>query len=96
MRQILILAACVLCILTAQADDDYATIVRYLGENGHFIISPSDVAKVQAYMKEHGYQHVSEIPIGVFAGGVNPKDSPLSPSQMGAASDDAKSRHQYP
>lgn len=67
MRQVLILAVCVLCILTAKAEDDYPTIVRYLGENGHFIISPSDVAKVQAYMKANGYQHVSDIPKGSFA-----------------------------
>jgi Superinfection immunity protein len=82
MRQLLILAACGFCIFTAQAEEDYATIVRYLGENGHFIISPSDVAKVQAFMKEHGYQHVSDIPKGSFAAGVNPEDSPLSPSKM--------------
>jgi hypothetical protein len=82
MRQILILAAVALCVLTARAEDDYPTIVRYLGENGHFIISPADVAKVQAFMKEHGYQHVSDIPQGSFAAGVNPEDSPLSPSKM--------------
>jgi hypothetical protein len=62
MKTISILAAVALCIFTVQADDDYATIVRYLGENGHFIISPDDVAKVKAFMKANGYQHVSEIP----------------------------------
>jgi hypothetical protein len=60
-----------LCILTTpllandppiKADDDYETIVRFLGEHGHYIISPDDVAKVQAFMKANGYQHVSEIP----------------------------------
>jgi hypothetical protein len=69
MKTILILVASVLCIFTTKADDDYATIVRYLGENGHFIISPDDVAKVQAFMKAHGYQHVSEIPKGSFVAG---------------------------
>jgi hypothetical protein len=67
MRTILILVASAFCFFSAKADDDYATIVRYLGENGHYIISPDDVAKVQAFMKAHGYQHVSEIPKGPFA-----------------------------
>jgi hypothetical protein len=64
MKAILILAASLFCFFTAKADDDYPTIVRYLGENGHYIISPDEVAKVQAYMKAHGYQHVSEMPKG--------------------------------
>jgi hypothetical protein len=67
MKKILILATSALCIFSAKADDDYATIVRYLGENGHYIIPPEDVAKVRAFMKAHGYQHVSEIPAGSFA-----------------------------
>jgi|SRR5271166_1416446 len=62
MKTILILAVSALCVFSAKADDDYATIVRYLGENGHYIISPDDVAKVRAFMKANGYQHVSEIP----------------------------------
>ena len=58
MKTILILAVSALCIFSAKADDDdYATIVRYLGENGHYIISPDEVAKVRAYMKANGYQH---------------------------------------
>jgi hypothetical protein len=69
MKTILLLAACAFCILSAQADEDYPTIVRYLGENGHLIISPDEVAKVQAFMKANGYQHVSEIPKGTFAVG---------------------------
>ena len=69
MRSILILAASLLCIFSAKADDDYATIVRYLGENGHYIISPDDVAKVRAFMKANGYQHVKDIPKGSFAAG---------------------------
>ena len=69
MKTILILAVSALCVFSAKADDDYTTIVRYLGENGHYIISPDDVAKVQAFMKANGYQHVSEIPKGTFAAG---------------------------
>src|SRR5271166_5622216 len=69
MKTILILAVSALCVFSAKADDDYATIVRYLGENGHYIISPDDVAKVRAFMKANGYQHVSEIPKGAFAAG---------------------------
>jgi hypothetical protein len=80
MRQILILAASLLCIFIAQADDDYATIVRYLGENGHFIISPDDVAKVQAFMKAKGYQHVSEIPQGAFAAVARPSSPEVESS----------------
>lgn len=38
-------------MFSAKADDDYATIVRYLGDNGHYIILPDDVAKVRAFMK---------------------------------------------
>jgi hypothetical protein len=64
MKTILVLAASILFIFSAKADDDYATIVRYLGENGHYIISPDDVATVRALMKAHGYQHVSEIDKG--------------------------------
>jgi hypothetical protein len=62
MKAILILAVSALCVFSAKADDDYATVVRYLGENGHYIISPDDVAKVQAFMKANGYQHVADIP----------------------------------
>jgi hypothetical protein len=62
MKTILILAVSALCVFSAKADDDYATIVRYLGENGYYIISPDQVAKVRAFMKANGYQHVSEIP----------------------------------
>jgi hypothetical protein len=69
MKIILILVASAFCILSAEADDDSATIVRYLGENGHYIISPDDVTKVQAFMKGHHYQHVSEIPKNSFAAG---------------------------
>jgi hypothetical protein len=69
MKTILILLTSAFCIFSAKADDDYATIVRYLGENGQYIISPDDVAKVQAFMKAHGYQHVSEIPKGSFVAG---------------------------
>jgi hypothetical protein len=65
----LILAASALWVISAKADDDYVTIVRYLGENGHYIISPDDVAKVRAFMKANGYQHFSEIPKGAFAVG---------------------------
>jgi hypothetical protein len=68
MKTILILVASACCIFSAYAEDDYATIVRYLGENGHYIISPDDVAKVQALMKAHGYQYVSEIPKSAFSG----------------------------
>jgi hypothetical protein len=66
MKTLLILAVSALCVFSAKADDDYATIVRYLGESGRYIISPDDVAKVQAFMKAKGYQHVSEIPKGVI------------------------------
>jgi hypothetical protein len=76
LKTILILAASLLCIFSAKADDDYAAIVRYLGENGHYIISPDDVAKVQAFMKANGYQHVSEIPKGTQPTG----DSVAQPS----------------
>jgi hypothetical protein len=69
MKTILILAVSALCVFSAKADDDYASIVRYLGENGHYIISPDDVTKVQAFMKANGYQHVWEIPKGTFAAG---------------------------
>ena len=62
MKTILILAANALCVFNVKADDDYATIVRFLGEHGHILISPDDVAKVQAFMKANGYQRVSEIP----------------------------------
>jgi hypothetical protein len=62
MKTILILAANALCVFNVKADDDYATIVRFLGEHGHILISPDDVAEVQAFMKANGYQHVSEIP----------------------------------
>jgi hypothetical protein len=69
MKTILILAVSALCVFSAKADDDYATVVRYLGENGHYIISPDDVAKVRAFMKANGYQHVSEIPRGALPAG---------------------------
>jgi hypothetical protein len=78
MKTIFILVASAFCIFSAKADDDYATIVRYLGENGHYIISPDDVAKVQAYMKAHGYQHVSDIPKDSFAAG-DPVVQPSAP-----------------
>jgi len=69
MKTILILTASLLSIFSARADDDYVTIVKYLGENGHYIISPADVAKVRAYMQAHGYQHVSDIPNGPLLAG---------------------------
>ena len=89
MKTILILAAGALCVFSAKADDDYATIVRYLGENGHYIISPDDVAKVQAFMKANGCQHVWEIPKGAFAAG----DSVARPPAAEAAPSDAPVTH---
>jgi len=83
MKKILILVTCAFCILSNAQADDYATIVRYLGENGHFIISPDEVAKVQAYMKAHGYQHVSDIPKDAFIAGdpvTPPTVAEISPS----------------
>ena len=67
MKTILILAVSVLWVFSAKADDDYATIVTYLKENGQYIIYPEDVAKVRAFMKANGYHHVSEIPKGAVA-----------------------------
>jgi len=89
MKTILILAVSALCVFSAKADDDYATIVRYLGENGHYFISPEDVAKVRAYLKANGYQHVSEIPKGAFAAG----DAVAQPAATEAAPSGAPVTH---
>ena len=73
-------------MLSAGADDDYATIVRFLGEHDHYTISPDDVAKVQAFMKANGYQHVSEIPKSVAAvfdsPSAQPTAAPIAPGDF--------------
>jgi hypothetical protein len=76
MKTILIVAASALCLLSANADDDYATIVEFLGEHGHILISPDDVAKVQALMKANGYKHVWEIPKSAAAAFDSPSAAP--------------------